>query len=449
MRNAFLAAILALACVAPLCAQEPAAQSLSLDQAIATAIAQNPSYRESLAAVDAGVGRVLAARSSLGPSVTLSDAYQYQDTVAKLPTPFGPLPFSPNSTNVPLLGASYTLFDGGAGAARLAAASASLSSTQASARQARSGLISQTSSAYYDLVAAMQYSAVADQGVEVAQAHVELARQRLRAGQIPRAELLQAQTDLADRRVGAIEAHNGLALNQNRLDAAMDVPLGTVFAPTDGFGGEIPEVDSNALSRRQKPSEATSQPRVSRSRPPNAPSALHAPSTRRASPSRRARVTSSPSLQPVTIPSLRLDSTPSGGSSTTDTRTGALRRHKPPFRKRSWKSSGSRCRPSSRCAKPISPSTPHGNRSRPQSNSSCWPAKTAGWPRFVIAAESAPLWNCATRSCATTRHGRASSTRSDLSWKASYRFGSQRVCCSWLRFASSGKGETSCHQCQS
>ena len=247
MRNAFLAAILALACVAPLCAQEPAAQSLSLDQAIATAIAQNPSYRESLAAVDAGVGRVLAARSSLGPSVTLSDAYQYQDTVAKLPTPFGPLPFSPNSTNVPLLGASYTLFDGGAGAARLAAASASLSSTQASARQARSGLISQTSSAYYDLVAAMQYSAVADQGVEVAQAHVELARQRLRAGQIPRAELLQAQTDLADRRVGAIEAHNGLALNQNRLDAAMDVPLGTVFAPTDGFGGEIPEVELQRL----------------------------------------------------------------------------------------------------------------------------------------------------------------------------------------------------------
>jgi outer membrane protein/adhesin transport system outer membrane protein len=242
-----LAAILTLACVTPLRAQERAAQSLSLDQAIVTAVSQNPSYRESLVAVDAGVGRVRAARASLGPSVTLSDAYQYQDTVAKLPTPFGPLPFSPNSTNIPLLGASYTLFDGGAGAARLAAASASLSSTQASARQARAGLISQVSSAYYDLVAAIQNSAVAERGVDVAQAHVELAMLRLRAGQIPRAELLQAQTDLADRRVGAIAARNDVELDQNRLDATMNVPLGTVYAPTDGLGGEIPAVDLQRL----------------------------------------------------------------------------------------------------------------------------------------------------------------------------------------------------------
>ena len=247
MRNALFAALLTLVCVAPLHAQEPVAQPLSLDQAIVTAISQNPSYRESLVAIDSGVGRVRAARATLGPSVTLSDAYQYQDAVAKLPTPFGPLPFSPNSTNVPLLGACIRSSTGAP-----ARHAWPLRRPRYRRRRLRRVKPEPASSRRYRPPITIWLRRYKTRPSPTAastsrERTSSCAEQRLRAGQIPRAELLQAQTDLADRRVGAIAAHNDVALAQNRLDAAMDVPLGTVYALTDGLDGRIPDVDLQRL----------------------------------------------------------------------------------------------------------------------------------------------------------------------------------------------------------
>lgn len=91
------------------------------------------------AGVDAAAGGVQQARAPFAPAVQLRDALLYANPVAKLSTPFGPLPFATTTTtNVPLLVAQYTLLDGGVSAARFSQAAAGLAAAEALERQARS-----------------------------------------------------------------------------------------------------------------------------------------------------------------------------------------------------------------------------------------------------------------------------------------------------------------------
>jgi outer membrane protein len=102
--------------------------------------------------------------------------------------------------------------------------------------------IAAVSNAYFDLVAALDMSVVADRAVSVASAHEREARQLLASGMIPRADLLRAQSELAGERVNAIGAQNAVALAQAGLDNQLDVSLDTVYRPTDALDAPAPAV---------------------------------------------------------------------------------------------------------------------------------------------------------------------------------------------------------------
>ncbi|MGP6158575.1 MAG: TolC family protein [Vulcanimicrobiaceae bacterium] len=236
----------------PSAAQVPSASPapLSLDAALTLALEHNPSYRQAHVAVDAAQARVRGAIAPLIPSLQLRDAFLYADPVAKLATPFGPLPFSSTTTtNVPLVALQYQLYDGGLSAARVAQAAAGLSAARASEREARGGLIESTTKAYFDLVAALELQDVANRAVDVATGHLTQARQLFASGQIPRADVLRAQTELANEQVNAISAGNAVALAQSNLDNVLDVSLGNVYAPTDRLDADAPTFDLDSLLR--------------------------------------------------------------------------------------------------------------------------------------------------------------------------------------------------------
>ena len=216
---------------------------LSLDAAIAIALKQNLQYQTALAKVDGVAAQLRQARAPQLPGIALQDQYQYVNPVAKLSTPFGELPFSTvNATNVPLVAMQYTLFDGGLTAARVGQATAGLSAAEAAAHEAQAGVVAQVSKSYYDLVSASEMKSVADRAVDVAQAHVKEAEQLLANGMIPRADLLRAQAELANEHVNAIAAGNGVDLAAVALDSVLNVPLSTVYRPTDSLEGSVPEV---------------------------------------------------------------------------------------------------------------------------------------------------------------------------------------------------------------
>ncbi len=226
----------------------PAAIPLSLERAIDLALAQNLSYRAAAVGVAAARAQVRQAAAPFLPGVQLRDAYQYVDPVAELSTPFGSIPFSTTrATNVPLVALQYQLYDGGLSAARYAQAAAGLAAAEASAREARAATIDATTKAYFDLVAAEQFDAVARGAVEVAKGHATQADQLFAAGQIPKADVLRAQTEVANQQVDAIAAASGVALAGNVLANTLNVPLDTVYAPTDQLDGDAPDFKLDSL----------------------------------------------------------------------------------------------------------------------------------------------------------------------------------------------------------
>lgn len=221
---------------------------LSLDQAISLGLKQNLQYQSAHVAVAASRAQVRQSLAPLLPEVTLQDTYQYVNPVAKLSTPFGTLPFSTvNATNSPIVALQYTLFDGGLTAARIGQTEAGLAAAQDRERQARGAVIADVSKAYYDLAAALAMENVADRAVSVSQAHVTQARQLLASGMIPRADLLRAQTELANEHFNQIAAAGGVSLAETALDNVLDVPLGTQYLPTDSLQGPVPALNLDAL----------------------------------------------------------------------------------------------------------------------------------------------------------------------------------------------------------
>lgn len=217
------------------------AQGLSFTEAVAIALRSNPAYLASQADVEGAQARVRAARAPLGPSVTLSDGFQSMAPVAALQTPFGALPFSPNTTNLPLASINYTLFDG-ATAARIARADARLAGIAAERRETRGATIGRVGETYFDLAAALGVSDSSDRAVATASDHERLAQDRFRLGAAPRADVLQAQTRLADARLRAIDARAAVERASIALDAALGVPLSTTFRPTDALDAPAPDL---------------------------------------------------------------------------------------------------------------------------------------------------------------------------------------------------------------
>lgn len=217
------------------------ATPLSLDNALAIALKQNLQYQSAHVAVAAARAQLQQSLAPRLPGLALQDTYQYVNPVAKLSTPFGTLPFSTvNATNVPLLALQYTVFDGGLTAARIGQTEAGLSAVQAQERQSRGLVIADVSKAYYDLASAFAMKDVAQRAVGVAAAHVKQAQQLFAGGQIPRADVLRAQTELANERVNQIAADSAVTLAETALDNVLNVPLTTVYQPTDPLDAPVP-----------------------------------------------------------------------------------------------------------------------------------------------------------------------------------------------------------------
>ena len=229
-------------------ADTPGPAPLSLDGAIALALQRNPGYNIAHVDIVASRARLREVTSSRLPTVVIRDGLTYANPVAKLSTPFGTLPFSTTTTtNVPLVELQYQVSDGGRTAARYSQAAAALAASDAQERSARMLLIDTTTKAYFDVVAATQSAAVDRRAVTVAQAHVHDARVRFAAGQVPHAEILRAETELANQRVQSLTSESAVELAQTTLDHAIGAPLGEVHQLTDPLDTATPDIDLNTL----------------------------------------------------------------------------------------------------------------------------------------------------------------------------------------------------------
>ena len=234
-----------------LVAAAPAAapRVLTLEEALATARAQQPQVRQAAAATQAAVARADETLAPLLPQVSGSGSYQretanYASKPGSLPGPISGTSSSESWATSSYynfgLNASVLLYDFGQTRSRWRSSRASAASQKDSERATLDQVLYSVRIAYFQARAAKELVKVANETLANQQKHMEQTQGFVEAGRQPEISLAQAKTDFANTRVQLITAENGYETAKAQLNQAMglDSP-----ADYDVAGEGLPAID--------------------------------------------------------------------------------------------------------------------------------------------------------------------------------------------------------------
>lgn len=218
----------------PLAEGEPdgAAQSLSVDEAVALAREQNPRTAIAQSDVRAAQARIGQAQAQRMPQVKGEAGATYIDDVS---VDFGPpflqriigMPGGSQTVSQEQISVSQVLFAGGQIRAAIRA-SKFLAESQEWQREATlDDLELEVREAYYNVLLARALQRVADESVTTFERHLADSRRMREAGVISGFEVLRAQTELGTRQSDAVAASNGVRLAKANLRRVLALPANT------------------------------------------------------------------------------------------------------------------------------------------------------------------------------------------------------------------------------
>ncbi len=208
-----LPVLLAAALLAAPAAARAEAAPLTLDQAVATALANQPTLRAARAGTRAAEARVGQATAGLLPQAGLAGGVTRAD---------GPRPATPGTTWSLGLSASQPLLDLGAWY-RTSASRASAGAAAEDERATRAEVVLSVRTAWFQASAARDLVAVAQETLANREAHLTQVQAFVKVGTRPEIDLAQARADRAQAVVALIGAQNDLATALAQLNQAMGV----------------------------------------------------------------------------------------------------------------------------------------------------------------------------------------------------------------------------------
>ncbi|HWP85846.1 MAG TPA: TolC family protein [Terriglobia bacterium] len=253
-----------------------AQKSLSLTQAIAMALEQNPGLR-ALEAAEQGAGeRLHGAKAGYFPTINYSESVQWGTNPVYV---FGSLleqhrfqasNFDLHSLNRPEALANFSsqlsveqvLFDGHQTRHRSRSAQLGLEMTQARKRQAQMDLLAAVAQAYFGAVLARENRRVAEETLATAEADLERALARRQAGMTTDADVLSLRVSRAEAHERLIRAENELDLAQARLNNALGAPLATQYhlssplRPSAAVRTDLSPLEQRAAAQRPEAAQA-------------------------------------------------------------------------------------------------------------------------------------------------------------------------------------------------
>lgn len=217
--------------------------SMTLDQAIAQALANHPSIASAAAGRRSAEGAVMSARSALLPSV--------QASASKSRIQDEPPLFEGASTSV---SASQLLFDLGRTPHTIAAAQAQLRAARAGEMDTRLQVARAATAAYFGLLKAQGIAAASAETLKSRQFDRDAAQARLDNGSAARFDVLRAETALAQSRQALVAAQADVRSAQVALNSAIG-RVGTVEITTvePGPAPEQTEKDPVAFALVNRP----------------------------------------------------------------------------------------------------------------------------------------------------------------------------------------------------
>ena len=257
---------------------------LTLPEAIQTAVSKNPKISAAAYQVEGSDAQIAQARSGLLPQVYFSEAYNHttnpmwafgtklnQEQITQQD-------FDPSKLNSPdpinnfasVLSLNWSLYDSGQTRHGLKQAEIGKNMAALMLDRTRQQVIAQTVSAYVGLLLAQKNLAVIEQTLETARAHLKMVRSRFENGFVVKSDLLRAQVHIADLEQQQLQAESQVQVAQSFLNAAMGVPVESVFELTSSLEtdkdieGSLDDWTEKALSLRPELKQLQNQEMIAR-----------------------------------------------------------------------------------------------------------------------------------------------------------------------------------------
>ncbi len=240
---------------------KPASQVLTLDKAIAEALSASPELEQIQQRIEASAAQVRQAQATFYPRLILSESYSATDNpVYALMYIINQKRANPNmnfnspgqkQNNAMRVEGQWLLLDGGTRLYNTRAARQGRVSEEADLLAARNKLTGAVCETYYRWLQAMDFVAVAERAVKVAQANEDLAEQRREFQMALRSEVLRLKTNRAEAEGNLVAARGSANKTQAALERLLvrrihagEIPE-AVPPPTSP---QLPKEDSYALS---------------------------------------------------------------------------------------------------------------------------------------------------------------------------------------------------------
>jgi len=207
--------------------------TLSLSAAKRIALDTNPLARAAAEGLQIACAKTCMAKSPYYPEVGAGAHFmrwekhnflELDDPTMVVPPSLLPDTIGPTNDYFYHIYSRYTLYDWGERRAELLAACANQRGACSEEERIHQEILLNVSTAFFQLIAAVELEDVALQTLERAKSHLSIAKKREDVGDVPLSDVLRAQVDVAEGKQGLVRAENLVRIARTNLNAAMGLP---------------------------------------------------------------------------------------------------------------------------------------------------------------------------------------------------------------------------------
>lgn len=245
------------------------AETLTLEQAVETALRNNPGLKAADAQVDAARAGVLRSASGFLPKVTISETFSRSDNPLMVfgtklnqeivsPADFNPLTINnpePISNYNTRLAVMQPIFNGGREYLGVRQSRLARDASLKERERARQETVYNVIKSYYGLLLAQENLNVARKSLQTSAENLKLAEARYKAGAVLQSDFLRAKVQYAEVKEMVTRSENGVRLAKAALNFAMGVPQESDYEISGALAEQrldqgLDALIAEALSRR-------------------------------------------------------------------------------------------------------------------------------------------------------------------------------------------------------
>jgi len=213
----------------------------TLEQAIDTALANNPELGIMQARIEQANAQLGESLASFYPQIKASLSYQHSDNPAQafaMIIAQRRLSFTGSDFNHPggvdnyrpQVTATYSLFRGGQDYYRKQAAELGIETSELDKSATRNQLVNNVTAAYYGELAAMEAHEISQRSITAVQSELDQSKIRFEAGTLLKSDVLSLEVQLAEARDAEIQTANAIELAQSMLKTLLGLSANEAFA---------------------------------------------------------------------------------------------------------------------------------------------------------------------------------------------------------------------------